>query len=90
MATSQFGFRKGRGTLDSLSVFVTDVRLAFSGNESVIAAFLDISSAYDSVLLSILKQKLHALKVPTMLSNFIIRVIPWKTLPQHIFFKCCF
>ncbi|KAJ0169589.1 hypothetical protein K1T71_014774 [Dendrolimus kikuchii] len=39
----------GLGTLDNLSLLVTDIRTAFSRNEHVIGVFLDISSAYDNV-----------------------------------------
>ncbi|CAF4745752.1 unnamed protein product [Pieris macdunnoughi] len=58
LATSQFGFRKSRSTMDSLGIFTTDIRLAFSNNESIVATFLDISSAYDNVLISVLRGKL--------------------------------
>ncbi|WP_420007003.1 reverse transcriptase domain-containing protein, partial [Vibrio cholerae] len=34
----QFGFRKGRSTIDSLSILTTDIRLAFSKNEHLCAA----------------------------------------------------
>lgn len=84
LATSQFGFRKGKSTMDSLSLFTTDIRLAFSSNNSVIAAFLDISSAYDNVLVSILEQKLNSLQVPTMLSKFIINMLSERSLNLHI------
>lgn len=84
LSPSQFGFRKGRGTIDSLSVFTTDIRIAFSNNNSVLAAFLDIRSAYDSVLVSILKQKLHLLKVPIMLVNFIVNILSERTINVYI------
>ncbi|CAF4846747.1 unnamed protein product [Pieris macdunnoughi] len=57
LSPNQFGFRKGRCTMDSLSIFMTDLRLAFSYNKPVLAAFLDVSAAYDNVNLSTLKQK---------------------------------
>lgn len=97
LASTQYGFRKGRSTIDSISIFVTDIRLALSHNKSVIATFLDLKSAYDSVIIPILKNKLDKLKVPTMLSNFIINMLNgrsvkldssnnfrllWKGLPQ--------
>lgn len=72
LAKSQFGFRKGLGTMDSLSVLVTDARVAFSKNENVIGVFLDISAAYDSVLLPVLRQKLQRLCIPERFTNFII------------------
>ncbi|KAJ0169404.1 hypothetical protein K1T71_014991 [Dendrolimus kikuchii] len=68
---SQFGFRRGLGTLDSLSLLVTDIRTAFSRNEHVIGVFLDISSAYDNVNLSILRHKMLQLSIPEKIVNFI-------------------
>ncbi|CAK1597428.1 unnamed protein product [Parnassius mnemosyne] len=50
---SQFGFRKSLSTMDSLSTLVTDIRIAFSKNEYLVGVFLDISSAYDNVLLQL-------------------------------------
>lgn len=75
LSSKQFGFRKGRSTFDSLGIFTTDVRLAFSYNESLLAAFVDINAAYDNVVVSILKEKLIRLQVPTMLVNFIINML---------------
>lgn len=98
LSENQFGFRRGRSTIDSLAIFTTDIRLAFSNNNSVLAAFLDISSAYDNVSLPILKHKLNQLKVPVVLINFILNIllersitlrdsneparIVWKGIPQ--------
>ncbi|GBP01511.1 hypothetical protein EVAR_102578_1 [Eumeta japonica] len=42
---------------------------------SVTAAFLDVSFAYDNVQLSILRNKLHKLKMPVRLSNFIFNLL---------------
>ncbi|KAL0895859.1 hypothetical protein ABMA27_011882 [Loxostege sticticalis] len=75
LADSQFGFRKGRCTLDSISLFISDIRRSFTINESVVAVFLDINSAYDNVILSVLKTKLDTLRVPYVLSNFILRIL---------------
>lgn len=71
LPSSQFGFRKGLCTVDSLGIFVTDLRIAFSRNESVLAAFLDITAAYDNVILSVLRYKLQQLSIPEK----IIRVL---------------
>lgn len=75
LSNSQFGFRKGKSTLDNLSIFTTDIRLAFSRNESVVAAFLDINAAYDNVNISILKSKMQYLKIPSLLTNFIVNIV---------------
>ncbi|KAL0895448.1 hypothetical protein ABMA27_011569 [Loxostege sticticalis] len=72
---TQYGFRKGRSTMDSLSLFISDIRLSFSHNESITAVFLDINSAYDNVLLSVLKKKLEILKVPEIMINFILNIL---------------
>lgn len=95
LPNSQFGFRKGKSTMDNAGLLITDIRLAFSGDESVVAAFLDIKSAYDNVCLSILMKKLQKLQVPPNLIRFIINLLSgrkitinglnrmiWKGLPQ--------
>lgn len=97
LPNSQYGFRKGRSSMDSLSVFTTDIRIAFSQNKSVVATFLDIKSAYDNVLIDLLIKKLHILKIPFLLTSFIQNMltgrvifltttnlsrIAWKGLPQ--------
>lgn len=81
---SQYGFRKGRGTLDSLSIFVTDIRLSFSRNESVVAAFLDICSAYDNVILSVLKFKMEKLGLPRKIINFIFNLFLDRTAQLRV------
>ena len=75
LANSQFGFRKGRGTMDSISILTTDIRLSFSRNEFLLSAFLDIEAAYDNVNLFTLKNKLEELNIPIMLSNFIFNIL---------------
>ena len=75
LSESQFGFRRGRSTLDNLSIFSTDVRLSFCKNESVIGAFLDVSSAFDNVLIPILKQKLQVINSPRKISQFICNML---------------
>lgn len=75
LSNSQYGFRRGKSTTDSIAIFVTDIRLAFSCNQSVAAAFLDITAAYDNVVLSILYKKLVSLNVPSMLCSFIMNIL---------------
>lgn len=80
LSQSQYGFRKGKGTIDNISLFTTDIQTAFSNSESVIAAFLDISSAYDNVVLSILKNKLCKLNIPDYLVNIIMTILNNRTI----------
>jgi ribonuclease HI len=75
LGNNQYGFRKGKSTMDSIGIFTTDIRLAFTFNKSLIAAFLDISAAYDNANLYILRQKLQDLKIPAILCNFIINIL---------------
>lgn len=75
LSGTQFGFRKGKSTMDNISIFVTDIRLAFGKNDSVLSAFLDINSAYDNVLIHILYRKLCELETPIMLTHFIINML---------------
>jgi hypothetical protein len=71
LARSQFGFRRGTGTIDSLSILTTDIRIAFSNNENVVAVFLDIAAAYDNVDLALLRQKMQQLSIPSRITNVI-------------------
>jgi hypothetical protein len=83
LGSSQFGFRRGKSTMDSLGIFLTDIRLAFTHNYSLLAAFLDIKAAYDNVVLSVLKTKLLQLQVPQILTNFIINILSDRSI--HVF-----
>jgi hypothetical protein len=61
---SQFGFRKGRGTRDCLSLLSSDIRISFEQKKKTLAAFLDISEAYDDVLINVLCGHLCGLQLP--------------------------
>lgn len=80
LSPSQFGFRKGKSTLDNLSSLVTDVKLALSKNEYCIAVFLDICGAYDNVNIPILKEKLLTIGIPPKLVQFIINLLSQRTI----------
>lgn len=70
LAKSQFGFRKGMSTMDSLSLLTTDTYSAFKEKKSIVGVFLDIASAYDNVMLPVLRNKLIQLNIPEKLSRF--------------------
>lgn len=80
LCVSQFGFRKGKSTIDNLGIFVTDIRTAFSAKNTTLAILLDIQAAYDNVLHSILWQKLQSLNIPELLVNFVLNLISDRTL----------
>lgn len=71
LAKTQFGFRKGMSTLDSISILTTEIHHSFKKKEYLIGVFLDIESAYDNVLLPMLRTKLLQLSIPVKIARFI-------------------
>lgn len=53
ISQNQYGFRKKKSTMDNLSIFTTEIRISQSLNSCTLATFLDLSSAYDDVLINI-------------------------------------
>lgn len=84
LGKTQFGFRRGKSTSDNLSLFSTDLLLAFSKNNSVTAAFLDVAAAYDNVNLSILKKKLCDLNIPLKITNFIFNLFMERSVSLRV------
>ena len=72
ISTTQYGGRKGRSTIDSVSSLVTDIQTGFSTNQHTMAFFLDIKGAYDNINLSILYDKIIKLKIPPIFANRIV------------------
>lgn len=70
--------------MDSIGIFMTDARIAFSKSESVLAVFLDISAAYDSVLLSVLRSKLRQLSIPAKILNCICNLLAGRSIELHV------
>lgn len=80
LSKSQFGFRKGMSTMDSLSILTTDIHIAFKKKELLVGVFLDIASAYDNVLIPVLRQKLRQLSVSEKLVRFICNAISSRSI----------
>ncbi|CAF4938138.1 unnamed protein product [Pieris macdunnoughi] len=74
-AKSQFGFRKGLSTMDSLGIITTDIRIAFKKKQFLVGVFLDIASAYDHVLVPVLRQKMLQLSIPEKLVRFVCNAV---------------
>nr|CAI5825473.1 unnamed protein product [Callosobruchus analis] len=77
---TQYGLRRGRGTIDCVSHLVTDIQINFSQNTDLSSLFLDISSAYDNVQPGRLHEKLLHMRVPlnfasTLVNLFINRTV---------------
>ena len=60
---TQYGFRRGQGTIDAITQLVTDVQCTFSNNSFLACFFLDLKGAYDSVDLNFLEVKLNNLGI---------------------------
>lgn len=69
-----FGFRRGRSTYDAITTFTTLVYEAFNAGEYVMAAFIDIKSAYDHVRLDVLKEDMEACSIPPSLVRIICKL----------------
>ncbi|XP_026475063.1 uncharacterized protein LOC113378715 [Ctenocephalides felis] len=78
---TQFGFRRKHSTMDNLSIFISDIYLAFSKNTYVVALFSDIKGAYDNVIPNILMDKLLKKIVLEMNDRKYERYL-YKGLPQ--------
>ena len=60
----QFGFRKDKSCMDNLTILVNDIHKAFFKDENLIAAFLDIKGAYDSIIPDLMLKDLAELNLP--------------------------
>lgn len=65
LSSSQYGFRKGKGTIDNLNILTADIYDAATRRENVTAVFLDVAGAYDNVNIPLLLQKLETIGIPT-------------------------
>ncbi|XP_024886453.1 uncharacterized protein LOC112463950, partial [Temnothorax curvispinosus] len=61
---SQNGFRRGKSCADNLVKIVSDIRASISSGEYTLAAFLDVSGAYDNVEFCTMIETLIALECP--------------------------
>ena len=68
---SQTGFRKGMSCLNNLTNLNIKIKESFSEKKELLAAFLDVKGAFDSVIIDILLQNLASLGCPKNLVYFI-------------------
>ena len=68
---SHSGFRKGRSCADNLTDFTFSVQKAFSNKQHVLAAFLDVHSAFPSVNNDILLSKLAKVGCSQKMISFV-------------------
>jgi hypothetical protein len=54
LSSTQYGFGKGRGTRDFSALLTTVISTSLDMKEQTVAAFLDVSGAYDNVFIDVL------------------------------------
>lgn len=67
----QNGFRRGKSCIDNLTLMTADIEIAIRENGNVIAAFLDVASAYDNVRKDILVEKLIKERCPRNIIRYV-------------------
>lgn len=80
---SQFGFRKGFPTIYNPLVLTTNILLAFTEDKVVEALFLDLHSAYDSVIPKLLLQSLSYYNIPSPICTIILKLITNRSISLH-------
>ncbi|GJQ73704.1 hypothetical protein Trydic_g14039 [Trypoxylus dichotomus] len=67
----QFGFKRSHSTITALSNLVTDIQGSFSKDKYLMAVFIDLKDAYNSVNLSIPKTNLMEVNIPATITNIV-------------------
>ena len=64
LCQSQLGFRKGKSTLDNLTILFNEISSTFIKRGITTAMFIDVKGAYDNVDIDILSYQLKKIKIP--------------------------
>jgi hypothetical protein len=80
LSSSQYGFRKDRGTRNCLALLTTDIQTSFKMKQQIVAAFIDLSGAYDNVLIDIICNILIDKELPSKFVRFLARLLWRKVL----------
>lgn len=82
-SSSQYGFRKGCNTRDCTALLASQINLSFNEKQDMVSTFLDVSGAYDSVLLDLLFEKFKNFNIPNIIANFLYNLFSFKIM--HFF-----
>lgn len=74
MPSTQHGFRKGKSTLDNLSILYNEIHTTFINRGFTTAISLDIKGAFDNVNIDLLAEDLSSLNLPNKLINSIYKI----------------
>lgn len=83
IASSQYGFRKGYGTQDCLAVLTTDLHNTFANKGLSLCVFMDISAAYDDVLINVLHSVLLELEMDPQMAAVVCRLFYMRVMYFH-------
>jgi hypothetical protein len=59
ISDAQFGFRKGKSTVDALFILLTLVQKYLNGNKRLYCVFIDFKNCFDSLYRNALSLKLY-------------------------------
>uniref|UniRef100_A0A1A9WC42 Reverse transcriptase domain-containing protein n=1 Tax=Glossina brevipalpis TaxID=37001 RepID=A0A1A9WC42_9MUSC len=76
----QFGFRNSKSTQDNIITTWSAINLAFMKDQTLIACFLDISSAFDLVNIDILKSTLLSLRLFNKFCNLLHGFLQYQSI----------
>lgn len=84
VAPYQSGFRRGRGTMDSVLCLEDDVRKAQVNKETVAAVFFDVEKAYDMMWREGLMTKLHKLGIGGRMFNWLMDFLRGRSIQAKV------
>ena len=84
LSPHQYGFRKGRSTLDPLLKLEHDIKDAFTRKHMVLAVFFDLEKAYDTTWKRGILNKLHTAGIRGHLPSFIANFLSKRTFKVRI------
>jgi hypothetical protein len=84
LSPMQYGFRKGKETRDYLAILVTDINNSFEMKEQTVAAFLDISEAYDNVIIDIIFEVMVERELPIHIICLLWNLLKEKKLMFYV------
>lgn len=69
-----YAFKRSKGTANCLANFISDIYQSFNNREYLVATFIDVHGAFDSVNNPLLISRLYSLNLPPSFTNFISRL----------------
>jgi hypothetical protein len=80
LSLSQCGFTKGRETCECLSLLSSDLCISFERKKKTLKAILDISGAYNNVLIDVLCKNMCGLQLPLEMVRILWNLLHRKNL----------